>query len=203
MSKPRMRPTFSLPLRCAPDAFLDAFRRRLESPDSAFAGLVTRRHVFLRVPAPRQHFWSPQLELELRAPEPTCDADHEGAPTSSKARGTRRVHGRFSPHPHVWTMFMAIYGVLGIGGCAGLVWGLAQWTLGEAAWALLAVPASVALIAFVYGAAFIGQGLGSEQMYELRSFVDEVQRTCERDCGVAGTEAEEPCASDRARYSTR
>jgi hypothetical protein len=33
--------------------------------------------------------------------------------------------------------------------------------------------ASVALIAVVYGATFIGQGLAAAQMYELRRYLDE------------------------------
>ena len=36
------------------------------------------------------------------------------------------------------------------------------------------IARAVALIAFIYGAAFIGQGLGAEDMYELRSFVDRI-----------------------------
>ncbi len=39
---------------------------------------------------------------------------------------------------------------------------------------MLAAPVSLALIAFVYGAAFIGQGLSVDQMYALRAFVERV-----------------------------
>jgi hypothetical protein len=172
-----MRPTFEVALRCRPEALLAAFRRRLDSGHAPLRGLVTRRHVFLRIPKSRQHFWSPRLELELR---PSPDEAQELGGTQP-----RTLHGRFTPHPNVWGLFMAIYLLLGIAGCAGLVWGLSQWTLGQTPWALAAVPLSIALIGFVYGAAFIGQGLGSEQMYELRSFVDDVQRNCEHDCGTA------------------
>jgi hypothetical protein len=34
------------------------------------------------------------------------------------------------------------------------------------------VPTAVALFGFVYGATLIGQGLGAEQMYTMRSLVD-------------------------------
>ena len=36
------------------------------------------------------------------------------------------------------------------------------------------VPGAAVIGGFVYGAAFIGQGLGAEQMYELRAVVDRV-----------------------------
>lgn len=45
--------------------------------------------------------------------------------------------------------------------------------VGESPWALAGVPAALALVGFTYGAAFIGQGLGAEEMYRLRSFVDD------------------------------
>jgi hypothetical protein len=35
-------------------------------------------------------------------------------------------------------------------------------------------------MAFTYGAVFIGQGLGSEEMYRLRSFVDDCVEGAER-----------------------
>jgi len=34
------------------------------------------------------------------------------------------------------------------------------------------VPASLALIAFVYGAAIIGQGLASDEMFRMRAFIE-------------------------------
>jgi hypothetical protein len=105
-----------------------------------------------------QHFWSPALHLHMEQ--------------DASARWT--VHGRFSPSSPVWTAFVAIYlslACLGIGaGC----YGGAQMIMGHEPWALLGMPVALALAAFTYGAAFIGQGLGSDDMYELRRFVDEV-----------------------------
>jgi hypothetical protein len=48
--------------------------------------------------------------------------------------------------------------------------------LGGPIWMMWAAPASLALIGFIYGAAFIGQGLSNEEMYELRSFVEAAVR---------------------------
>jgi len=41
-------------------------------------------------------------------------------------------------------------------------------------------PVSLALIAFIYDAAFIGQGLSNDEMFELRAFVE---RTVQEVCG--------------------
>jgi hypothetical protein len=37
---------------------------------------------------------------------------------------------------------------------------------------MIITPICLALIAFVYGAVFIGQGLSSDQMFNLRSFIE-------------------------------
>ena len=106
----------------------------------------------------RAHFWSPNLSLEI--------IDETGATSE-------RLRGRFGPDQSVWMLFILIYAILGMVGVLALMFGTSQWLINESPWALLAVPACVALAAFVYGAAFIGQGLGAEQMYTLRSFVDD------------------------------
>ena len=67
---------------------------------------------------------------------------------------------------------MAIYILLALVALGGLSYGAVQYTLGQPPWSLLIVPAAVALFGFVYGATLIGQGLGAEQMYTMRSLID-------------------------------
>ena len=69
-------------------------------------------------------------------------------------------------------MFMAVYILLAIIALGGLSYGIVQYTLGQSPWSLLVAPAAVAVFGFVYGATLIGQGLGAEQMYMMRSLVD-------------------------------
>jgi hypothetical protein len=54
------------------------------------------------------------------------------------------------------------------------MYGFAKLTVDESPLAMLLLPICLALIGFVYGAAFIGQGLTINDMYEMRAFVDEV-----------------------------
>jgi hypothetical protein len=113
----------------------------------------------LQLPPERRSLLSPCLNLEI--------ADAEGRPI---------LRGRFSPHPNVWTGFMAVYGLLGMTALLSAMWGLSLWWLGEPAWVLVGVPVALGLIAFVYGAAVIGQGLTADEMYDLRAFVDRAVR---------------------------
>jgi hypothetical protein len=69
-------------------------------------------------------------------------------------------------------MFMAVYILLALAALGGLSYGMVQYTLGQSPWSLWIVPAAVALFGFVYGATLIGQGLGAEQMYTMRSLID-------------------------------
>ena len=153
--RPRMRPSFQILVDGDGSAVLDQLGRQLESPPAALTGQVVGRHACLQVPPDRRSLLSPFLNLELT----------DGPDGTS-------LRGRFSPAPNVWTGFMGIYIFLGLCGLAGLMLGWAQTTVDEFAWGFLLFPAALGLMAFVYGAAVIGQGLTADEMYELRAFVD-------------------------------
>lgn len=154
-----MRPRFDLPEGTEPERFFAALKEILSDPDIPYVGQVLSRHAYLQPPPGMRTLLSPYLNLQVV----TVD-------------GSERVRGRFTPHPAVWTGFMAIYGVLAMVGLSGLVYGLAQVTVSESPWAMLAAPVCLALGAFVYGAALIGQGLTQDEMYGLRVCVERLAR---------------------------
>lgn len=154
----RMRPNFKIPVTGHGRAVLARLNDLLAEPDAPFMGHVLTEHAYLRLPRDQRTMLSPNLDLELL----------------TDAHGETVLHGRFSPHPSVWTGFVAVFATMGLLGLCGLIYGLAQLTVQETPWAMLAAPISLALIAFVYGAAFIGQGLSSDQMYALRAFVERI-----------------------------
>jgi len=167
-----MRPRFQVELPHTGTAFLDQLRDDLTQSDEC-QGNVFRRHAMLQPRAGERIFWSPYLNLEVR----------------ERDDGAHIVCARFSPHPSVWTAFMATYAALGFAALAGLVYGGSQAMLGHSPWALLVAPISLALAGFVYGAAFIGQGLGAEQMYELRAVVDRAVQACSGTAASAETDS--------------
>ncbi|MGB8331253.1 MAG: hypothetical protein WCE62_14105 [Polyangiales bacterium] len=150
-----MRPRFALQLPIAREIWLNALRGALDEQHGCLRGQVFRKHAVVQMGDAERTFWSPYLNLEV-----------EDEPDGSAIRG------RFSPHPNVWTMFMAVYILLALAALGGLSYGIVQYTLGQTPWSLLIVPAAIALFGFVYGATLIGQGLGAEQMYTMRSLVD-------------------------------
>jgi hypothetical protein len=152
-----MRPTFEVPVKGDEATVLSWLKAELKKSGGPCLGIVVGPTAELRICQEDSHFWSPALSIKV---------------VSREEDGERVLRGRFGPHPHVWTMFMAIYGILAMIGLGGLMYGISQWALGWTPWALALAPASIALMAFTYGAVFIGQGLGAEQMYILRSVVD-------------------------------
>lgn len=157
MAKARLRPRYQVSVGVPVDELLQRLGSALEALGSGVEGELAGRNASIHIPEAERHFWSPHLDVDL---VPAGD-------------GTT-VHARIGPHPHVWTMFMALHAVLAFTGVAGAIYGLVQWTLDQSPWALLALPVALGLNAFVAGAAFIGQGLGADHIYRLRAFLDDV-----------------------------
>lgn len=158
MANPRLRPVFDRPLRCAPGEFLAALAASLAAPAAACRGQIFASGAILRVVGSERRVWSPALTVDV---EPV-------------AAGGHRLHARFSPSSPVWTAFVAIYLVLACVGIGAACYGGAQLTMNVTPSAFVGLPIVLALAAFTYGAAFIGQGLGGEDMYTLRRFVEGV-----------------------------
>ncbi|MBL8727601.1 MAG: hypothetical protein JNM25_04160 [Planctomycetes bacterium] len=164
MTRPRARPEFVMPLPVAPARFFAALQSALADAAGNCRGQTFAGGAILRLRTAEQRVWSPALHLY-----------GEG-----DAAGPWQLRGRFSPSSSVWTAFLAIYLVLAIGAIAAACYGAAQLTLRETPWAFAGVPAALLLAGLTYGAAFIGQGLAAEDMYELRTCVDRI--AAESDC---------------------
>jgi hypothetical protein len=158
--RPRARPRFMLDVPASPEEVCARVRRHLEACGCAVTGSVLRRTISLTVGPTDTHFWSPHLDVQL-----------EGT-----ASGTR-IYAMFAPHPQIWTSFVALQLVFALLSIGAGVWVTSMLMLGRDVW--LAVGALAAMLfggGFSYGAAYVGQGIGSEQMYELRAFLDAALR---------------------------
>lgn len=156
-TSPRVRPTFELTVALPTREAMRRITSHLVHARSSVEPVMVRDQIVELVPhSSAVHLWSPQLRLEL-----------------SEVDGRTDIHGRFSPHPHVWTLYMAIHAVGAFGTLGAGVFGLSQHLAGQSPWALWALPIAPVLAAMVWMLAFVGQGLGAEQMYVLRRFVEE------------------------------
>lgn len=155
--KAGMRPRFELRFPGSIDALRDALDDDLRKT-SLCEGEVFRSNAALWLPEDKRSLWSPYLNL-------TFESDEEQPSVTL-------VHARFSPHPNVWTFFIAVYFAIALIGVGFSVYGMVAWSLEGNPWWLLGAPASALTIAFVFGASLIGQGLSASEMHDLRHVVE-------------------------------
>jgi len=167
---PRPRPRFHRLVRAKPAEIEAAFRAALPGKTEIRSLHLSESYVEILPSDERQHFWSPQLAMRL---------EEQGDETL--------VHARFGPHPHVWALYLACYALSALLAIACLVYGAAQWMLGTEPIALYLTPIAILIVGLVYGASYVGQGLGAAQIFELRHFALEVLRNFEDEAGGASS----------------
>lgn len=156
MARPRLRPTFEIAAELPAREIRERIKASADEARSVVATLVDKTKIELFPDPEAVHLWSPQLTLVL-----------------TEEDGHTNIRARFSPHPNVWTFYVAIHALGAFGTLGAGMFGLSQHLAGERPWALYALPIAPVLAALVWALAFVGQGLGAEQMYTLRRFVEE------------------------------
>lgn len=151
-----IRPRFELEVDLPPDEVLTRIKKGLSNPDADCTGKILNPHAVLQMHDEKQHYWSPQLTVEVE----TKSTDNSSL--------LRCIMG---PMPAVWTMFASFYALSVFIGLVGLVWGGSQWSLGMSPYALWLVPVSVIMISIAYVIALTGQKLGYDQMLVLKKFL--------------------------------
>ena len=159
MNPIRIRPRFKMVVPESPAILLQRFMHRLGDPASDCRGSVVQHHVLLRVPQADQHYWTPNLSLEL-----------EEHPDGTMVRGL------FGPRPAVWTFCMFIYSAIGFFTLMGTIYGLSQWMLKMPPSGLYALPAGVLLMSSIYLVSRTGQRMSRHQMHRLYRFYLETMR---------------------------
>ena len=152
--RPELRPHFDLFVALTPSDAMARLQQQFEAAKPEWLGHTAGYHGQLAAPNHRRHLWSPWL---------TFDAVERD--------GGTLLSGRFAPHPSVWTMYMAMYGMV-IFSMFGLgCFGLSQLIAEEAPTMLWSLPIGAILLVALYASAFVGQGLTAEQMSDMRTFM--------------------------------
>lgn len=157
-NKLRFRPRFREQVRLKPNVIKENISAALKQHNT-IGGEIIENHVILKIPKSQQHYWSPQLSLEL-------EENEEGT----------LIRGLFGPKPGVWTMFVFFYSAIGFLTMLGLIFGLSQLMLKMEPFGLYTVPVGAVILIGLLMISKIGQKLSYDQMSELRSFVDEAIR---------------------------
>lgn len=152
-----LRPRFKLELNRTKDSVLKAFENAKTNSANYHISLVDD-HIYIKIPKRDQHFWSPQLHLEIESIE----------------ENKSLLHGFFGPNPTVWTMFMFLHVVvatlfLGFG-----IWAYTNHSL-ENSYSLQIAAMSFLIVLWLglYFGGQIGKATGKKQMNELYQFMKE------------------------------
>lgn len=151
----QIRPRFKENLPQSPDKIAIQLEDGMKTSDDGIYGTVIDGHATLSLPKRDQHYWSPQLSLSF-----------ESSDTGSVLRGL------YGPRPEVWTMFVLFYSIIGFAALVISVIGYSNWSLGQSAQILWAVPALTVVFLTLYLVSYFGQKMGRKQMFELHTFVE-------------------------------
>lgn len=150
-----LRPRFQIQLSATKEELLDAFEHSKIAHKHYIISIVDD-HIFIRIPKVKQHFWSPQLHLELRTNDTTGIS----------------LYGLFGPNPTVWTLFMFLHFVVAIVFIGVGAWGYSNLALNQPY--ILQVCIMLFLIAvwfILYLAGSLGKKAGRKETQELYNFM--------------------------------
>lgn len=151
-----LRPRFEVKSESSKNTVLQLFEKAKKKD---FTVNQVDEHIFIKFKKEHQHFWSPQLHLEV----------DEAEDDSSK------VYGVFGPNPTLWTFFMFLHFGIGTIFLIFGIWTYSNWSLGKPYGLHLGILILMVLFwvsFYVFGR--LGKKKGRPQMKELHLFMREV-----------------------------
>jgi hypothetical protein len=150
-----LRPRFKFEIPRSNEAVLSDF----ETAKSTQSDFILNRiddHVFIKFPKAQQHFWSPQLHLEI----------------NEVNKETCMLHGLFGPSPTVWTLFMFLhFAVAGLFIAFG-IWAYSNWALKQSfAFQVSLMVLMVVIWIALYFAGSIGKASSKKEIHALNDFM--------------------------------
>jgi hypothetical protein len=151
-----LRPRFTIDINQQSEKIIDKFKKALKENNNKYPSRFVDGHIIIDVPKKDDHFWSPQLNLEVVELE-----DNKSL-----------LKGLFGPKPQVWTLFMFIHFVVGI---AFLIFGVmlyVKWSLDEVFVLPLMMVIFLPIIwTVLYFLGRIGKSTGHQQMDDLHDLM--------------------------------
>ncbi|WP_242202602.1 GTP-binding protein [Aestuariivivens insulae] len=153
-----LRPRFKIEIPRNNQSVLSDFEQA-KSTQSDFIVNRIDDQVFIKFPKHKQHFWSPQLHLEIN------EVDENSS----------LLYGLFGPNPTVWTLFMFLHFMVAGFFIAFGIWTYTNWTLGNSYTIQLSLMLLMVVIWFVlYFAGRIGKDSSKGEMHKLHDFMTHV-----------------------------
>jgi hypothetical protein len=158
MQTVRLRPRSRYTLKLPQQEVLNRIDEQLKKRKFPLTGIVVQEHAFIRISEKDQHYWSPEMHVWVR------EEENESI-----------IYSVIGPKPKIWTMFIFFYTIILVLIFFGGSYGFIQLILGIKADFIWSIPIGLMALTLVYGAAYLGQHKGKEQMEILKKFFDEVE----------------------------
>lgn len=151
----RIRPRIHVESTLTPDQIQKSISEELARCNPKLEGTVLPDFASISPSKKDQHYWSPQLTM-------TIEDTGNGS----------LIRGLYGPKPHVWTMFVFFYSIIGFTTLIVSMIGLSYWSLGKDTSILWFIPALIMLFLSLYLVAYLGQKFGQKQMVYLHHFIE-------------------------------
>lgn len=157
-----LKPRFQIDLNKTQKDVIQLFRDNLNSADCKYYSRIVKHHVIIDIPDGENHFWSPQLDIEVEEATDT----------------TTRVRGLFGPKPQVWTFFMFLHFAVAISFMIFLVMAYSNYALekdyGFALMMCIILPI-IWIVFYIFGQ--LGKKKGYKQMVELHDYMEGILKS--------------------------
>ena len=151
-----LRPRFKMDFDESQEGIISKFRDNLSDANCTYCGKIVDGHIVIDVPLEDNHFWSPQLNIEVE----------------KVAKEKALVKGLFGPKPQVWTLFMFFHFAVAVAFIGFSIMAYVKWTLKtDYMFALIMVIALPVLWIVMYFLGRVGKKTGHHQMEELHAFM--------------------------------
>ncbi|MET2986111.1 GTP-binding protein [Aureibaculum conchae] len=152
-----LKPRFREELKESKTAVLNKFEAVFAKKEYKFKTKLVGNHIVIDVPKEEDHFWSPQLQIEI------VEEDDKTI-----------LKGLFGPKPQVWTLFMFFHFAVALAFIIFLIMAYTQFSLEQeyqfAMYMCIAMPI-IWVLFYVFGQ--LGKKKGYNQMVEMDEFVKE------------------------------
>ena len=150
--RPRIRRFSTLPI----ETILAKFQSVLDKKEFPVQGRNVQQHVSIKITAADQHFWSPELSIEV--------SENHLQDLFIEAEGkSTLIRGFVGPKSTVWTLFIFFYIAFGLLALFAGMWGGSQWMLDMPPTGFWYMGISLLAIITTFIATQIGQRIGDEQ----------------------------------------
>lgn len=152
MDKIAIRPRFIIESKMPKDKLIESISSEIKSCNGRCKIDLVKNHIIFKIPEHMQHFWSPELSIEIEEEE-----------DSSVLRCI------LGPRSSLWTLFATFYGLSAFIGIIGIILGFSQWSIGNYPSGFWLIPLSILLISIAYLVALTGQKLSYNEMLFLKN----------------------------------